>query len=97
MLQGAASIAAGVIAFVWPGITVLAFVLLIAAWSIVSGGVMLAAAFRTEAGRWWLALDGVAGLVFGILMIIAPLIGAIVLTWWLGIGTCRMMRGPPRI
>jgi uncharacterized membrane protein HdeD (DUF308 family) len=85
VLQGAASIAAGVIAFVWPGITVLAFVLLIAAWSIVSGGVMLAAAFRTDAGRWWLALDGVAGLVFGILMIIAPLIGAIVLTWWLGI------------
>ena len=58
VVQGAASIAAGVIAFVWPGITVLAFVLLIAAWSIVSGGVMLAAAFRTAAGRWWLALEG---------------------------------------
>ena len=84
-VQGIASIAAGIIAFVWPGITVLAFVLLIAAWSIVSGCVMLAAGFRTEAGRWWLLLDGIAGLLFGLLMIIAPLIGAIVLTWWLGI------------
>jgi uncharacterized membrane protein HdeD (DUF308 family) len=85
VVQGIASIAAGVIAFAWPGITVLAFVLLIAAWSIVSGCVMLAAGFRTEAGRWWLLLDGAAGLLFGLLMIIAPLIGAIVLTWWLGI------------
>jgi uncharacterized membrane protein HdeD (DUF308 family) len=84
-LQGAASIAAGVIAFAWSGITVLAFVLLIAAWSIVSGSVMLAAGFRTEAGRWWLFIDGIAGLLFGLLLIIAPLIGAIVLTWWLGI------------
>src|ERR1700730_11638938 len=83
-LQGIASVAAGVIAFLWPGITVLAFVLLIAAWSVVSGALMLAAAFQTEAGRWWLIVGGIAALVFGVLMIVAPLIGAIVLTWWLG-------------
>ena len=83
-LQGIASVAAGVIAFLWPGITVLAFVLLIAAWSIVSGALMLAAAFQTEAGRWWLIVGGIAALVYGVLMIVAPLIGAIVLTWWLG-------------
>jgi uncharacterized membrane protein HdeD (DUF308 family) len=83
-LQGIASVAAGVIAFLWPGITVLAFVLLIAAWSIVSGALMLAAAFQTETGRWWLLFGGIAALVFGVLMIVAPLIGAIVLTWWLG-------------
>ena len=84
VLQGIASIAAGAIAFFWPGITVLAFVLLIAAWSIVSGCLMLAAAFRTDRGRWWLALSGAAALLFGILMILAPLSGAVVLTWWLG-------------
>ena len=58
-VQGIASIAAGVVAFSWPGITVLAFVLLIAAWSIVSGCIMLAAGLQTEAGRWWLILDGI--------------------------------------
>jgi uncharacterized membrane protein HdeD (DUF308 family) len=84
VLQGIASIAAGAIAFFWPGITVLAFVLLIAAWSIVSGCLMLAAAFRTDSGRWWLVLGGAAALLFGILMILAPLSGAVVLTWWLG-------------
>ena len=82
--QGVASVAAGLVAFVWPGITVLAFVLLIAAWSIVSGCLMLAAASQTENGRWWLALAGAAALLYGILMIVAPLAGAVVLTWWLG-------------
>jgi uncharacterized membrane protein HdeD (DUF308 family) len=84
LLQGIASLAAGAIAFVWPGITVLVFVLLIAAWAIVSGCLMLAAAFRTDNGRWWLALGGAAALLYGILMIVAPLAGAVVLTWWLG-------------
>jgi uncharacterized membrane protein HdeD (DUF308 family) len=84
VFQGIASLIAGVIAFLWPGITVLAFVLLIAAWAIVTGCLMLAAAFRTEAARWWLILGGTAAMVFGALMIVAPLAGAIVLTWWLG-------------
>jgi uncharacterized membrane protein HdeD (DUF308 family) len=84
LFQGIASLAAAAIAFVWPGLTVVAFVLLIAAWSIVSGCLMLAAAMRTEQARWWLVLGGAAALLYGILMIVAPLSGAVVLTWWLG-------------
>jgi uncharacterized membrane protein HdeD (DUF308 family) len=85
-LQGVASLAAGVLVFLWPGITVFAFVLLIAAWSIVSGSLLLPAAFRIDSGhgRWWLALGGIASLAFGVLAILAPLAGAVVLTWWLG-------------
>jgi uncharacterized membrane protein HdeD (DUF308 family) len=85
-LQGVASIAAGVIAFLWPGITVVAFVWLLAAWAIVTGCLLLGAAFRIDIkdGRWWLALGGFAALAYGALMIAAPLIGAVVLTWWLG-------------
>src|SRR3982074_2240342 len=45
-LQGVASLAVGVLAFLWPGITALAFVLLIAAWSVVTGCLLFAAAFR---------------------------------------------------
>jgi uncharacterized membrane protein HdeD (DUF308 family) len=82
--QGAASIVTAVLAFLWPGLTVFAFVLLIAAWSIVTGCLMLAAAVRTEEGRWWLILGGAAATAFGILMILAPLAGAVVLAWWLG-------------
>ena len=84
LVQGIASLAAAAIAFMWPGLTVVAFVLLIAAWSIVSGCLMLAAAMRTEQARWWLVLGGAAALLYGILMIVAPLSGAVVLTWWLG-------------
>lgn len=76
----------GAIAFLWPGITVLTFVLLLAAWSIVSGSLMLAGAYSIEGryGRGWLVLSGLVSLLYGIVMIFAPVIGAIVLTWWLG-------------
>jgi uncharacterized membrane protein HdeD (DUF308 family) len=86
VLEGLADIAAGAIALLWPGITVLAFVLLVAAWAIVSGGLMLAGAFRLriDHGRWWLVLGGIASLIYGVLLIVAPLIGALVLTWWFG-------------
>jgi uncharacterized membrane protein HdeD (DUF308 family) len=31
------------------------------------------------------ALGGVASLIWGVLLVAAPLVGAVVLTWWLGI------------
>jgi uncharacterized membrane protein HdeD (DUF308 family) len=86
VLEGVVNIIAGVVAFLLPGLTVIAFVLLLAAWSIVSGALMFAAAFHLnkEHGRWWLALGGLISLIYGALLIVAPLIGAVVLTWWLG-------------
>lgn len=86
VLEGLADIVAGAIALLWPGITVLAFVLLVAAWALVSGILMLAAAFHLnlDHGRWWLVLGGVASIVYGVLLLVAPLIGALVLTWWFG-------------
>jgi uncharacterized membrane protein HdeD (DUF308 family) len=85
-LEGIVNIATGVLAFLWPSLTVLAFVLLVAAWAILSGSLMLGAAFRLskDHGRWWLVFGGAVSVVYGVLLIIAPLIGAIVLTWWLG-------------
>jgi uncharacterized membrane protein HdeD (DUF308 family) len=86
ILEGVVSIAAGVIAFLWPEITLLVFMLLIAFWAILSGFLMLSAAFslNLEHGRWWLALGGLASIIFGIALAIMPLVGAVVLTWWLG-------------
>jgi uncharacterized membrane protein HdeD (DUF308 family) len=80
------SILAGIAALVWPGITVLVFVTLVAVWALFSGGGMLVAAFqlKTNHGRWWLVLGGVASIIYGILLIVAPMIGALVLTWWIG-------------
>ncbi|HLH95630.1 MAG TPA: HdeD family acid-resistance protein [Xanthobacteraceae bacterium] len=86
VLEGVVSIAVAAIAVLWPGITIVAYVLLVAAWAIVTGALMLIAAFRLnlDHGRWWLVLGSVASLVYGALLIIAPLIGALVLTWWFG-------------
>jgi uncharacterized membrane protein HdeD (DUF308 family) len=86
IFEGLLNIAVGIAAFLWPGLTVVAFVWLIAAWAIVSGGLLTAAGFRLnlEHGRWWMVLGGLLSLAYGVLLIITPLIGAIVLTWWLG-------------
>lgn len=86
LFEGIVDIAVAAIAVLWPGITVVAFVLLIAFWAILTGILELAAAFRLEIddGRWWLIFGGLASLVFGVLLIVAPMAGAVVLTWWLG-------------
>ena len=86
IFEGLVDIAVGILAFLWPGITIVAFVLLVAAWAIVSGGLMTTAGLRLNIshGRWWLVLGGLLSLAYGVLLIATPLIGALVLTWWLG-------------
>jgi uncharacterized membrane protein HdeD (DUF308 family) len=86
VLEGLVNIATGIVVVLWPVISLVAFVWLVAAWSIVSGALMLAAAPRLAGnhGRWWLALGGIVSVLYGFLLIIAPLIGALVMTWWLG-------------
>jgi uncharacterized membrane protein HdeD (DUF308 family) len=86
ILEGIVDIAAGVVAFLWPLITVVALTWLVAIWAIVSGALMLSAAFtlNIDHGRWWLALGGIASVIFGVLLVIEPLVGAVVLTIWIG-------------
>src|SRR5262249_25213441 len=87
VLEGIVDLAAGAIAIAWPAITIVALVWIVAIWAIVSGALMLATAvgLNLDYGRWWLALGGIASLVFGILLIIEPFIGAVVLTLWIGV------------
>jgi uncharacterized membrane protein HdeD (DUF308 family) len=86
MLSGLLSIGASAVAILWPGITVLAFVILVAAWALVTGTFMLISAFRLKIdhGRVWLVIGGIASVLFGILLAISPVIGALVLTFWTG-------------
>jgi uncharacterized membrane protein HdeD (DUF308 family) len=86
IVEGLVDIAAGLLAVIWPAITMVALIWLIAIWAIVSGALMLYAAFtlNRDHGRWWLALGGIASLIFGVLLVIEPLIGAVVLTMWIG-------------
>jgi uncharacterized membrane protein HdeD (DUF308 family) len=86
ILEGIVDLAAGVVAFLWPAITLVALIWIVAVWAVVSGVLMLSAAFtlNIDHGRWWLALGGIASVIFGILLVIEPLIGAVVLTLWIG-------------
>lgn len=86
LLNGILGLAACAVAILWPGITVLAFVFLVAAWALISGIFMLISAFRLKIdhGRIWLATGGIASVVLGILLTISPFVGALVLTFWIG-------------
>lgn len=86
--SGLLSIAAGIVAFVWPGLTALAIVYLIGAWAIVTGVFEIAYALAlpdTLAHPWLAALSGVLSVVFGIVLAVWPISGAVTLTWLVGI------------
>ena len=76
----------GALCFAFPAGAILAFVIVTAFWALLSGGFLLAAAFRFSLphGRLWLAIAGLVSIVWGLLLIASPLMGAVVLTWWLG-------------
>lgn len=86
LLEGIVDVVVAVAAVLVPGAAVWAFVLLLAAWALVTGGLMIAAAFRLHLhyGRWWLVLGGIVSILFGIALIINPGVSALVLTWWIG-------------
>ena len=78
---------AGIIALVWPSITAVALVFVIAAWAIVTGIAELMAAYRLRRfvrNEWLLVLAGVASLIFGILLVVNPAAGLLTIVWLTG-------------
>jgi uncharacterized membrane protein HdeD (DUF308 family) len=85
ILEGILGIAAGIIAFVWPGITAYALLFLIAAWAIVTGIMEVIGAFRVHRHGVWLGLAGVASVVLGVLLFSYPTRGALAVVTLIGI------------
>ena len=86
LVRGIAAILFGLAAMVWPGLTIGALILMFGAFAIVDGVGALFAAFahRGEAQYWWAtALEGVVGIVLGILVMVWPGISAIALLFWI--------------
>src|SRR5579872_2825589 len=76
LFEGLAGIVAGIVTFVWPAITALTLIYVIAAWALVTGVFEIVAAIRLRKyipGEWMLGLSGLASLILGILMIAVPL------------------------
>jgi uncharacterized membrane protein HdeD (DUF308 family) len=87
IVEGLAGIAAGIITFVWPAITALALLFVVAGWAFVIGVARISAAIelrRVVDHAWLMGLAGVLSIVFAILLVITPGAGALVITWLIG-------------
>jgi uncharacterized membrane protein HdeD (DUF308 family) len=85
LLKGICSIIFGVLAFAWPGITLLSLVLLYGAFALADGALAIAAAVTggEAAPRWWLALVGIIGIGAGLVTLLWPGITAIILLFFI--------------
>jgi uncharacterized membrane protein HdeD (DUF308 family) len=87
LLQGIVGIAAGVVTWLWPGITAITLLFVIAAWALAGGALQVAAAIRLRkviTGEWLLALSGVLSIALGVLLVAFPGPGALALVIWIG-------------
>lgn len=88
LLEGLAGIVVGIMTLVWPSITALTLLYLIAAWAVITGVMEIVAAIqlrRVIEGEWMMVLSGIASIIFGIILFIFPGEGALGLTWLIGI------------
>ena len=99
LLRGLAAIAFGVIAFFWPGITLLSLTYLWGAYALADGVLSLGAAITGQGGdtssRWWLALSGVVSILAAAIAFFWPGITALVLLmfiagWAIAIGVLEI-------
>jgi len=84
---GASGVVAGVVTFLWPSITALALLVVIAAWALVVGGsrVVFAVSMRDRLqGTWSIALGGAFLVLLGVILAVNPGAGAIGITWAIG-------------
>jgi uncharacterized membrane protein HdeD (DUF308 family) len=89
ILEGGAGIAAGVVAIIFPRFAAEVLVYLIAAWAVVTGVLQIVMAVRLRRvieGEAWMALAGVASILFGVVLALFPGGGALSLAWLIGAG-----------
>jgi uncharacterized membrane protein HdeD (DUF308 family) len=87
LAEGVLGVLAGIVAFVWPGLTALALLYLVAAWSIITGILQIVGAIRLRReieGEWALILGGVLSVIFGVLLAVLPGPGILALLWLIG-------------
>ena len=83
-LSGVVSILAGIVAFVYTGMTALVLLVFIAVWAIIIGVLQLYAAiqlWKVIDNDWWLILSGLLSIAFGVVLLAWPSTGALALIW----------------
>ena len=93
LLFGLLGIVAALVVFLWPQISMLVLVYLIAFWAIFGGISEIVAAIRLRKvvdREWALVLSGFVSVVFGFLVLIQPFEGLVALVWLIGFFTLCM-------
>lgn len=87
LLEGLLDAVAAVVILLWPGLTALALVWVVAVWAIFTGVTALisAAILPLPHGRIWQLLSGIASIGLGIVMILLPVIGALTMVYWIAL------------
>jgi uncharacterized membrane protein HdeD (DUF308 family) len=98
VLRGVVAVLFGVLAFVWPGISVTALVLLFGAFAFVDGIFNMVDAFARVSGRgrWVALLQGLAGIAAGLITFFMPIatmlaLAAVIAAWALVMGVLEIV------
>lgn len=84
---GIIGIIAGLVAFFFPSVAVLTFLFIIGAWAIIRGAAEIATAVQLRnviANEWSLIMGGILSVLFGVLLLARPHIGALSVLWIIG-------------
>jgi uncharacterized membrane protein HdeD (DUF308 family) len=87
-IMGAVGIVAGIAAFVWPNITALSLLALVAFWAILTGAFQVVAAIRLRReinGELLMVVGGVLSIAFGVYLVVNPGDGLLSLVWLVGL------------
>jgi uncharacterized membrane protein HdeD (DUF308 family) len=88
ILLGLLGVLAGVVAFLWPALTAVILLIIIALWAIIRGVLEIIAAIKLRKmieGEWLLILSGLLSVAFGVLLLLRPGAGALAVMWLIGI------------
>ena len=86
-LEGVVGVLAGLATFVFPGLTALVLLYIIAFWAILTGILEVVAAVRLRqaiTNEWGLIIGGVLSVLFGIVLIASPGAGALAVVFLIG-------------
>jgi uncharacterized membrane protein HdeD (DUF308 family) len=87
-IVGVLGILAGLLTFLWPGVTMIVVLTFIGAWSLLHGIFEIIGAIRLRKeieNEWWLILSGALSVLFGLAVLVMPGAGALAIVWVVGI------------
>jgi len=83
LLEGLADLVAGAIIYMWPEV----LIVLVAAWAVLTGIMLLAPAFALPegAGKWFLIVNGAISIILGVIIALHPGAGVVFVVWSLAL------------